>query len=80
MKITERACPGQFPGKDDCSFIDYQNWYAIQTLSGCEKTGFNPPDPFKKIQLYLPTRKVIHQFKGVQHIMELPLFPGYIIK
>ncbi len=79
MKITERACPGQFPGKDGHAFIDYQNWYAIQTLSGCEKKLVSTLQGlFKKIKLYLPTRKVIHQLKGVQHIMELPLFPGYI--
>jgi len=79
MKITERACPRQFPGKDDPSFIDYQNWYAIQTLSGCEqKLVLTLRVLLKKIHLYLPTRKVIHQLKGVQQVIELPLFPGYI--
>lgn len=79
MKITERACPGQFPGKDDSSFIDYQNWYAIQTLSGCEQKLVSTLQVLlRKIQIYLPTRKIIHQLKGVQQVIELPLFPGYI--
>ena len=79
MKIIEGACPGRFPVKDDHSFIDYRNWYAIQTMSGCEKKLVSTLQILlKKIQLYLPTRKVIHQLKGIQHVMELPLFPGYI--
>lgn len=79
MKTIEGACPGQFPGKDDHSFIDYQNWYAIQTMCGCEKKLVSTLHVLlKKIQLYLPTRKVIHQLKGIQQVIELPLFPGYI--
>lgn len=79
MKIIEGACPDQLPGKDDHSFIDYQNWYAIQTMSGCEKKLVSTLQLLlKKNQLYLPTRKAIHQFKGIQRIIELPLFPGYI--
>ncbi|MGD9824696.1 transcription termination/antitermination protein NusG [Desulfobacter sp.] len=79
MKTIRGARPIQFSGKDDHAFIDYQNWYAIQTLSGCEKKLVSTLQVLlRKIQLYLPTRKVIHQLKGVQHIMELPLFPGYI--
>lgn len=79
MKITQGARPGQFPGKDGHALIDYQNWYAIQTMSGCEKKLVSILQMLlKEIQLYLPTRKVIHQLKGVQNIMELPLFPGYL--
>ena len=79
MKTIKEACLGQFPIKDDHSFLDYQNWYAIQTLSGCEKKLVSILQVLlKKNQLYLPTRKAIHQFKGIQRIIELPLFPGYI--
>jgi len=79
MKTIEGARPAQFSVKEDPCFIDYQNWYAIQTMSGCEKKLVSTLRVLeKKIQLYLPTRKVIHQLKGIQHTIELPLFPGYI--
>lgn len=79
MKTIKGVCPGQFPGKNDLSYIDCQHWYAIQTMSGREKKLVATLKILlEKIQLYLPTRKVIHQFKGTQHILELPLFPGYI--
>jgi len=79
MKTIEGARPGQSSGKEDLSLIDYQNWYAIQTMSGCEKKLVSTLQVLiEEIQLYFPTRKVIHKLKGIQHIMELPLFPGYI--
>jgi len=77
MKITEGAPP--FPEKTDRSFIDYRHWYAIQTIAGCEKKLVSLLQVLLKETLfYLPTRKVIHQLKGIQHILNLPLFPGYI--
>ena len=79
MKSIIGGCPGQCPGKNDLSCIDCQHWYAIQTMSGREKKLVATlQNLLEKIQLYLPTRRVIHQFKGAQHILELPLFPGYI--
>ncbi len=48
-------------------------------MSGCEKRLIATLQVLlKRIQLYLPARKVIHQIKGEQNIIELPLFPGYI--
>nr|WP_083927942.1 transcription termination/antitermination NusG family protein [Desulfobacter curvatus] len=79
MKIINGACSGQLPGEDTPFFTDFENWYAIQTMSGCEKRLIATLQVLlKRIQLYLPARKVIHQIKGEQNIIELPLFPGYI--
>jgi transcriptional antiterminator NusG len=79
MKTINGACYGQLPGEDEPFFTDFQNWYAIQTMSGCEKRLVATLQILlKRIRLYLPTRKVIHQLKGEQSIVELPLFPGYI--
>ncbi|MCG8549563.1 MAG: transcription termination/antitermination NusG family protein, partial [Desulfobacterales bacterium] len=73
MKSIKGVCPGLFPVKNNLSCIDYQHWYAIQTMSGREKKLVATLQILlEKIQLYLPTRKVIHQFKGTQHILELP--------
>lgn len=79
MKTIDGARPGKSLVENDHPFIDYQHWYAIQTMSGCEqKLVATLHILLEKIELYLPTRKVIHQLKGVQHVIELPLFPGYI--
>ena len=79
MKTINGACSGQLPGEDAPFFTDFENWYAIQTMSGCEKRLVATLQVLlKRIQLYLPARKVIHQIKGEQNIIELPLFPGYI--
>jgi transcriptional antiterminator NusG len=79
MKTIDREYTGKLYREGDASCIDCQNWYAIHTMSGAEKKLVATLQIFsEEIQLYLPTRKVIHQLKGVQHIIELPLFPGYI--
>ncbi|WP_024335968.1 transcription termination/antitermination NusG family protein [Desulfotignum balticum] len=65
--------------KIDHSPTDYHNWYAIQTTTGYEKKLVSTLKALlTEIQLYLPSRKVIHKLKGIQHVKELPLFPGYI--
>lgn len=79
MKIIKGVDSGQFPVKVDNTFTDYQNWYVIQTMSRSEQKLVSTLKVLlKNIHVYLPTRKVIHQLKGVQHIIELPLFPGYV--
>ncbi|WP_320040644.1 transcription termination/antitermination NusG family protein [uncultured Desulfobacter sp.] len=79
MKTINGSCSGQLPEEDAPFFTDFENWYAIQTMSGCEKRLVTTLQVLlKRIQLYLPARKVIHQIKGEQNIIELPLFPGYI--
>ena len=79
MKTINGSCSGQLSGEDAPFFTDFENWYAIQTMSGCEKRLVATLQVLlKRIQLYLPARKVIHQIKGEQNIIELPLFPGYI--
>lgn len=65
--------------KIDHSPTDYHNWYAIQTTTGYEKKLASTLSVLlTEIQLYLPSRKVIHKLKGIQHVKELPLFPGYL--
>lgn len=79
MKTINGSCSGQLPEEGAPFFTDFENWYAIQTMSGCEKRLVTTLQVLlKRIQLYLPARKVIHQIKGEQNIIELPLFPGYL--
>ena len=64
----------------DTKKTDYLNWYALQTMSGYEKGLFSKLQVLYGdfFRIYLPQREVIHKIKGMEHKIQIPLFPGYL--
>lgn len=58
--------------------LHIDNWYALYTRHQHEKTIALHLDKLG-FQVFLPTYREVHQWKDRRKIVELPLFPSYVL-
>jgi transcription antitermination factor NusG len=69
---TANPLIGHWPG------ADVSQWYAIYSTPRHEKR-IHEYLSFRNIECFLPLYRSVHRWKnGCKHVIELPLFPGYL--
>jgi transcription antitermination factor NusG len=54
-----------------------QQWYVLWTHSHCEQLVHDQLAP-KGFELFLPKMNVWSRLRGTRHLIEVPMFPGYL--